>query len=194
LADDTLKKASGGDISAFEALILQHEKFIYNIAWRIMGNAEDAKDISQEAAIKIYRNLSTCTSTEHLRAWIARVVHNTCMDELRRRKNKTALSYDAMMETEDGEIEHQIADNTEGPEAALLRKEMGGQIGQALQHLSEGHRALIILRDVNGLSYEEIAEITSTPLGTVKSRISRGRNNLKKILIKIMELDTHLLR
>ena len=187
MADDILKKAVNGDISAFEALILQHEKFIYNVAWRIMGNAEDAKDISQEAIIKIYRYLSSCTSAAHLRAWIARIVHNTCMDELRRRKGKTSLSYDAMLDVGDGEAEWQIPDKADGPETIALRKELGGQIEQALQQLSPEHRALIVLRDINSLSYEEIAEITTLPLGTVKSRISRGRNNLKRILIKSLE-------
>jgi len=187
LADDLLKKAAGGDVAAFETLILQHEKFIYNIAWRIMGNVEDAKDIAQEAIIKIYRHLSSCTSMEHMRAWVARIVHNTCMDELRRRKGKTPLSYDAMLDVGDSEIEHQVADKADGPEAILLRKELGGQIEQALQQLSEEHRALIVLRDINGMSYEEITEITALPLGTVKSRISRGRNNLKRILTKHVE-------
>ena len=187
MADDVLKKAAAGDVAAFEALILQHEKFIYNIAWRIMGNAEDAKDISQDAIIKIYRNLASVTDTGHMRAWIARIVHNTCMDELRRRKGKIALSYDVMLDLGDGELEHQIADSAAGPDEMLLRKEIGQQILQGLNQLSDDHRSLVVLRDVQGLSYEEIAEITGKPLGTVKSRISRGRNNLKRILLVLME-------
>ena len=187
---DILQKAAGGDIAAFETLIVQYEKLIYNIAWRIMGNAEDAKDIAQEAIIKIYRNLATCKSLELFKAWAAKITHNTCMDELRRRKGKAAESYDVM--TEEGrEIARRGGalppESPDDPEAALLRKEMSGMIGEGLNQLSDEHRALLVLRDVQGLTYEEIAEITSLPLGTVKSRISRGRSNLKRILIEMME-------
>jgi RNA polymerase sigma-70 factor (ECF subfamily) len=187
LAEDLLRLAAKGDMKAFEALIIQYEKFIYNIALRIMGNAEDAKDISQEVIIKIYRNLSACGHIEHLRAWMARIAHNTCMDELRRRKGKTAESYDAMVVLGDDTAEKQIVDPAAGPEALLLRKEMAGLIQEGLNLLSDEHRALVVLRDVQGLSYEEIAEAVDIPIGTVKSRISRGRKILKNILLEMME-------
>ena len=182
-----LKRAAKGDVDAFEALIVQYEKFIYNAAWRIMGNAEDAKDIAQEVAIKIFRNLSSVADIKHMRAWVARITHNACMDELRRRRGKTADSYDAMLDLGDAEVEREIADAADGPEALLLRQELAGQIEEGLRRLSDEHRALIVLRDVQGLQYEEIAEITQMPLGTVKSRISRGRRNLKQILLRMME-------
>ena len=188
---DLLAKAAGGDIAAFETLIAQYEKLIYNIAWRIMGNAEDAKDIAQEAIIKIYRNLAACKSLDLFKAWAAKITHNTCMDELRRRKNKATDSYDAMLEEgradadiRRGELGSPASDN---PEAALMRKELQGIIADGLNQLSDEHRALLVLRDVQGISYEENADITNLPLGTVKSRISRGRNNLKRILLDMME-------
>ena len=184
---DLLKQAADGDIAAFEALISQYEKLIYNIAWRIMGNGEDAKDMAQEAIIKIYRNLAACKGLGLFKAWVAKITHNTCMDELRRRKGRVAESYDAMIEPGDTAVERQIADEAEGPEAALLRKELAGTIGDALNKLSDEHRALLVLRDVQGLTYEEISEITGTPMGTVKSRISRGRAGLKRILLDTME-------
>jgi len=190
---DLLQKAAGGDIAAFETLIVQYEKLIYNIAWRIMGNAEDAKDIAQEAILKIYRNLATCKSIDLFKAWAAKITHNTCLDELRRRKGKQAESYDAMLEEGreafDADIRRgDLRSPDDGdPESALMRKEMQGIIGDGLNQLSDEHRALLVLRDVQGLSYEEIAEITNLPLGTIKSRISRGRSNLKRILLKMME-------
>ena len=186
---DLLSKAAGGDMAAFETLILQYEKLIYNIAWRIMGNGEDAKDIAQEAIIKIYRNLASCKSIDLFKAWAAKITHNACMDELRRRKGKAAESYDAMIE-EGHEIPRRggtLPPAPDDPEAELLRKEMKGMIGEGLARLSDQHRALVVLRDVQGLSYEEIAEIANLPLGTVKSRISRGRSNLKQILLEMME-------
>ena len=184
---DLLTKAAGGDVVAFETLIVQYEKLIYNIAWRVMGNAEDAKDIAQEAIIKIYRNLASCKSIDLFKAWAAKITHNTCMDELRRRKNKTAESYDAMIEEGRGGTLPPVDSAADNPEVALLRKELSGMIGDGLSRLSDEHRALLVLRDIQNLSYEEIAEITNLPLGTVKSRISRGRNNLKRILLNMME-------
>jgi len=174
---DLLSKAISGDIDAFETLILQYEKLIYNIALRIMGNDEDAKDMSQEAIIKIYRNLASCTGIEYMKAWAAKITHNTCLDELRRRKGKFADSYDDVI----------VIDPTDGPEALFLRKEFGKLIEEGLNRLSARHRALIVLRDVQGMTYEEIADITAAPLGTVKSRLSRARNILKMVLTEMME-------
>jgi len=188
---DILQKAASGDMDAFETLIVQYEKLIYNIAWRIMGNAEDAKDIAQEAIIKIYRNLAACKSLDLFKAWAAKITHNTCMDELRRRKNKATESYDAMLE--EGRADADIrgvelgSSVSDSPEAALMQKELQGIIADGLGKLSDEHRALLVLRDVQGISYEEIADITNLPLGTVKSRISRGRSNLKRILLNMME-------
>ena len=187
MAEDLLKQAAKGDMKAFEVLITRHEKFIYNIALRIMGNTEDAKDITQETIIKIYRNLSSCADIEHMRAWVVRITHNTCMDEFRRRKGKMTESYDAVVALGDDIAERQIVDPASGPEALLLRKEMAGLLQKGLDCLSEQHRALVVLRDIQGLSYEEIAQAMDIPLGTVKSRISRGRSALKKILLEMME-------
>jgi len=150
-----------------------------------MGNTEDAKDISQEVIIKIYRNFDTGLRAEHAKAWVARITHNACMDELRRRKGKITESLDVPLD-DDGP-QRQFSDPSDGPEALLLRKELSGMIGDGLAKLSEEHRALVVLRDVQGMTYEEIAEIAEIPIGTVKSRISRGRGQLKKILIGMME-------
>lgn len=187
---DLLSKATNGDITAFETLIIQYEKLIYNITWRIMGNAEDAKDMAQEAILKIYKNLAACKSIDLFKAWAVKIAHNTCIDELRRRKNKTAESYDAMLEEGREEVHRDSASQTDAgssPEAALLQKELKGIIGNALNLLSDEHRALIVLREIHSLSYEEISEITNLPIGTIKSRISRGRSNLKRILTDMME-------
>ena len=186
---DLLSRAIRGDTDAFEGLVLQYEKLIYNIAFRMMGNAEDAKDISQEVIIKIYRNLSSCAGMEYMKAWTAKITHNTCIDELRRRKGKITDSYDYAAGAEFGEEapERQFADPADGPEALLLRKELGAIIEEGLRRLPCQHRGLIVLRDIQGMSYEEIAEITSTPMGTVKSRLSRARNSLRGILTDLME-------
>jgi len=168
----------------FENVFLQYQKMIYNLAWRIMGNKEDAEDITQEVAMKIYRNLHKCKGEGFLSAWIGKITHNTCMDVLRRKKGKYTTSLDDVVELGDGEVQVQMQDNEASPEELLLQKEISGQIESALQKLPPEFRSLVVLRDVNGYSYEEIAEILDLPKGTVKSRIFRGRIKLKDILLR----------
>jgi len=168
----------------FEDVIIKYDKLIYNLARRLMGNTEDAQDVSQEVAIKIYKNLAKCKGEEFLQAWISRITHNACMDALRKRKGKHTDSLDEMTEFDEGEAAKQIPDEDAGPEELLLQKEVSEQIEDALARISVTYRSLIILRDVLGHSYEEVAEISGLALGTVKSRIFRGRAKLKEILLE----------
>ena len=169
----------------FEDVIKKYDKLIYNLARRWMNNNEDAQDVSQEVALKIYKNLDRCQGEEYLQAWISRITHNACMDALRKKKGKPTESLDEMMDFDDGEAAKQVPDEAPTPEERLMQKEVAAQIEQALQKLPLKYRTLILLRDWQGHSYEEVAEITSIPLGTVKSRIFRGRTKLKEILLQL---------
>ncbi|MDR2168058.1 MAG: sigma-70 family RNA polymerase sigma factor [Clostridiales bacterium] len=168
----------------FEQVILKHQKLIYNLAQRIMGNPEDAQDVAQEVAIKIYRNLAKCKGEEFLAAWISKITHNACMDALRRRKGRLHESLDEMLEIGDGEAAKQVPDPDAGPELLLLQKELSAQIEAALNQLPLSHRLPVILRDIHGRTYDEMAEILDLPAGTVKSRLFRGRAKLKAILLE----------
>ncbi|MCL2619448.1 MAG: sigma-70 family RNA polymerase sigma factor [Defluviitaleaceae bacterium] len=172
-----LEKAQSGNMAAFEEILIKYEKLIYNLARRTMGNNEDAEDITQEVALKIYRNLKSCRGEELLKAWIARITHNTCMDMLRRNKGKHTDSLEVMEE-----IGAELVEQSEGPEDLLVRKELGQHLEVTLAKLPPQYRALIALRDIHGYSYEEVAEILQLPVGTVKSRLFRGRAKLKTIL------------
>ena len=182
-----IRRAKQGDMLAFEELILKHEKIVYNVALRMMNHSEDARDISQEVFLKAYRSLSNFDERSAFSTWLYRITHNTCIDEMRKRKGKQTYSLEEELESEDGSMQRQIADEGDTPEESLLREEKKGEILKALDTLSEEHKAAIILRDVKGLSYEEIAEILELSLGTVKSRISRARNQLKNEILKIRE-------
>ena len=184
---DLIRRAKQGDMLAFEELILKHEKIVYNLALRMMNHGEDAKDISQEVFLKAYRSLSNFDERSAFSTWLYRITHNTCIDEMRKRKGKQSFSLEEELEHEEGSMQRQIADEGYTPEESLLRAEQRNEILQALDNLSEEHKAAIVLRDVKGLSYEEIAEILEVTLGTVKSRISRGRNQLKNEILKIRE-------
>lgn len=184
---ELIAKAKQGDLSAFEALILKHEKIVYNVALRMMNHSEDARDISQEVFLKAYRSLAQFDERAAFSTWLYRITHNTCIDEMRKRKGKQSYSLEEELENEDGTMQRQVADAGDTPEKRLLREEKKSEILRALDTLSAEHKAAIVLRDIKGLSYEEIAEILELSLGTVKSRISRARNQLKTEIIKIRE-------
>lgn len=182
-----VKKAKQGDLHAFEELILKHEKIVYNVALRMMSHSEDARDISQEVFLKAYRNIKNFDERSQFSTWLYRITANTCIDEMRKRKGKQSFSLEEELENEEGSMRRQIADEGETPEESLLRQEQKSEILQALDSLSPEHKTAVILRDIKGLSYEEIAELLELSLGTVKSRISRGRSQLKQEFIKLRE-------
>lgn len=188
--EELLKKAIKGDTKAFERLIINYEKLIYNVCYRIMTNPDDARDVSQEVLIKIYKNISKCNDIKTFKSWIYTIINNTCIDEIRKRKGKYTESLDATVNNEDGEMDKQIPSNSLTPEQEIVKNETVNEVQIAISKLSENYRVLIVLRDIKGLSYEEIAQITNLPLGTTKSRLSRARKSLKDIILKDRELKS----
>ena len=184
---ELIRRAKQGDMLAFEELIVQHEKIVYNVALRMMNHSEDAKDISQDVFLKAYKSLENFDERSAFSTWLYRITHNTCIDEMRKRKGKYSYSLEEELENEEGSMQRQIADEGDSPEESLLREEQKSEIVQALDTLSAEHKAAIILRDVKGLPYDEIAEILELSMGTVKSRISRARNQLKTEILKRRE-------
>lgn len=183
-----LESARAGDTEAFRELIIPYEKLVFNIAYRMLGSAEDACDISQEVWIKVYKNLDKCTNYDFFKAWLIRITNNTCIDELRKRKVRISPdSYDKQLETEDSEMELQIKSDEETPEEQFLSAQRKAALEKAIQKLSPVYKSVIIYRDIQGLSYEEIAKATEQNIGTVKSRISRARSTLKGFVSEMME-------
>ena len=181
-----VKRSLQGDIQAFEELVAQYQNKIYKLAYRYMGNEEDAYDMAQEVFIKAFRSLHTFEGTSSFSTWIYRVASNVCLDELRRRKRKIVpISLDEALATKDGDtIEIEIADKSPTPDILYEKKEFSLSIQEVLDEMKAEQKSVIILRDLMELSYEEIAEVEKCSLGTVKSRISRARNVLKEKLLK----------
>lgn len=177
-----IEKAKNGDRNAFEQLILQNEKIVYNIAYRMISNKEDVKDISQEVFIKVYKNIGRFDEKSAFSTWIYRIAVNTCIDEMRKQKNKQTVSMDEELEKEDSIVKKQFAASIETPEDDFIKKERKKELLTAMNELSEAHKTVLTLRDLQGFSYAEIAEITQTTIGTVKSRLARAREQLKMIL------------
>ncbi len=170
-----IKQAKKGDVECFEELIKQHQQFAYNIALRMLGNAEDAKDATQDALIKVYKNMKNYREDSKFSTWLYRIVANVCKDILR--KNKDLL-------VSDDEIILQIpeTDSDLDPVSAYEKNEVKVQINQALEEVPEPFKTSLILFDINGMSYAEISEIQGVALGTVRSRIHRARGYMRVIL------------
>jgi RNA polymerase sigma-70 factor (ECF subfamily) len=184
-----IKKSKSGDIEAFEQLIFDYQKKAYNIALRIMGNQEDAKDMCQEAFIRIFKSIEGFKEQSSFSTWMYRIITNVCLDEIRKRKKSDTVSIDSTFETQDGEIHYEIVSEDDTPEEAYIRTEKKRLILKTINELNEEYKTAIVLRDIQGFSYEEIANILCCSIGTVKSRINRGRNILKDKLRTVLELS-----
>lgn len=183
-----LEKAKSGDINAFEKLVEAYQKKIYNICLRMIGNADDAYDLAQEVLIRIYKSINGFKEQSSLSTWVYRITTNVCLDEIRKRKLKRTVSLDQDIRLDDSEIKREIESDDPPPDELAEKKEIKKTVASAINLLNEEHRMVIVLRDIQGFSYEEIAKITNCPEGTVKSRINRARQALKIILEKKREL------
>lgn len=178
-----------GGVSAFDKLVLKYKDLVFNICFRFMGNYEDANDCAQDTFVKVYRSLNGFKGQSQFSTWLYTVAVNTCKNKLRspaKRYSVKMVSLDKPVETDDGEASFQLSDGDPSPAEELEKKDKEARVQQALDSLDEKQKELIILRDIQDLSYEEIASITGNNLGTVKSKLSRARSRLKDILKEVL--------
>ncbi len=190
MTDETrlIQQIKNGNIAAFEELAARYQKQIFSLAYRMCGNQEDAADMAQEALIKVYRNVEKFKGDSKFSTWLYRVVTNTCLDEMKKMKRKQVYSLDDELETKDGSLKRDLEDNAPTPEDRAEQRERSEAIQDALMRVSETHRRVLVLRDIQGFSYEEIAGMLECSEGTVKSRLSRAREALRKVLKENKEL------
>lgn len=186
-----IKKAINGNEQAFESLILQYEKRIYAIAFKVFKNEEDSFDVAQEICIKIYKNLHTFQFNSAFSTWIHRLAMNTAIDEYRKRKRKNEheVSYDNDIKKEEG-IEayiHSFASTEKTPEEMYLQEETKEIVWKCIRNLKKEYEEILVLKEMESKSYKEIAELLDIEIGTVKSRLARARDGLKKEYLKYME-------
>ena len=178
-----VRRVLEGDVNAFEDLVTEHEKGVYAIAQRMTGNAEDAADMAQETFIKAYNSLSSFRGDSKFSVWLYRIATNVCLDFLRSRSRKPTVSLS--VEDDDGEeTQMDIADESQSPEQLLERGLTRDAVRRGLKSLSPEYRQILLLREIQGLSYEEIAEALALEVGTVKSRIFRARKRLCAFLLE----------
>ncbi len=180
---DLVARAAAGDGEAFAELVQPFEPKVYNLAYRMCGNHDDAYDLAQEAFLKVYRAIGRFKGESSFSTWLYRVVANTCLDQIRRQKRSGVVaSLDDPVDTDSGALQREVADSTFEPEEVTLRTEVAAEIQAAVDRLPPDHRLAILLRDYDDLPYEDIARIMNCSLGTVKSRISRARAALRERL------------
>lgn len=190
---EMLQAAQSGDEQAFGLLITHYQQMAKRVAQQILRTEEAAADAVQEAMIKVYRALPRFQEG-NFRSWLLRIVTNTCYDHLRRQKRRRALSLDELTEGSDTEasLGERSQDTVEDPEAVALQRERMQLLLAAIDDLPAWHRNVVLLIDVHGLDYEEAADQLGVPLGTVKSRLSRGRAALRDRLVRDGLVPGHL--
>jgi RNA polymerase sigma-70 factor (ECF subfamily) len=181
--EQLIRSSREGDLDAFNTLVQAYQRQVYNLCLRMLNPAA-AEDAAQETFITAYRRLSSFRGGS-FRAWLLRIASNTCCDELRRHRSRPAASLDAALEAGSPA---DVPSNLAGPEEEALRRELGQHLQQGLAALPTDQRLVIILRDIHGLSYEELTEALGCSLGTVKSRIARGRARMREYLMARREL------
>lgn len=183
-----IARALEGDLEAFNQLVLTYQDSAYNLAYRMLNDPDAAADVTQTAFIAAYRHLKTYRGGS-FRAWVLRMVTNACYDELRRRKRRPTVTLEPLNRDEE-EIESPtwLADNHLSPEEAVQMREVEKAITHCLQQLPEDFRAVVIMVDVEGYDYNEVAQILGKPLGTIKSRLARARFRLRDCLAGFAEL------
>ena len=190
IADDELiEKCVQGDTAAFETLVLQYERKVFSVAYRFVGNKEDAEDLAQEAFIKVFKSLKSFRGEASFSTWLYHIVANVCRDALRKSSRRKEDSLDCAITTENGEIQREVMDLSLAPEPILEHKEQAAYLEQLISLLTPEYRAVIVMREIQGFSYEEIARLTGCSLGTVKSRLNRARRALRDKLSADGELS-----
>lgn len=184
---ELVRAAAGGDESAFGELVRMYENKAYHLALRMCGNAEDASDVAQDAFLAAWRGLPSFRGEAGFSTWLYRLVSNAAIDHLRRTKHQRG---NVSLDDEEQSID--AVDDAPTPQEAAEGSDLKEAVAQGLRQLSDDHRTVLVMREVQELSYEEISATLSLDLGTVKSRISRARTALRKILLKSGNLSGYL--
>ena len=187
---ELVARARAGDQSAFEQLVLDNQNKVYTLAFRMVNDREEAADLAQEAFLKAWQGLPSFHGDSSFSTWIYRLTTNLCIDHIRRQKRQQEIKpVTSIDDSENGLGE--VADWKQDPQRHVERQELHRTLARALQQLPDQQRQILVMRELSGLSYQEIGQALDLDLGTVKSRIARARKNLQKILLAEGNLFTH---
>lgn len=183
-----IRRCQRGDTAGYNDLILRYEKVVFNYAYRLTNNYDDANDIAQEAFIRAFNAIKSFRGDAAFSTWIFRITTNVYLDERKRQRAHPQQSLDDLIQLEESTMGLQVEDPSPGPAQLVTDKERQTHLANAIQSLPEYQRSMVVLYHVQQKSYEEIAEIMQLPLGTVKSRLNRARLALKEKLSGSLEL------
>ncbi|MFC1718252.1 RNA polymerase sigma factor [Candidatus Poribacteria bacterium] len=176
---ELMERLKDGDMSAFDLIVQRYKASLINFAYRFVGDQETAEDLAQETFIRIYKNAGRYRSDmAELRTWMYRIAANLCKNELRSRSRRSKILVNTAIGNQNDPIAG-VVDNGPGPDRQLEEKELQKVLTSAISSLPEKLRTALILRDIEGMAYDEISQVIQKPVGTVKSRINRARLMLK---------------
>ena len=181
-----IAQAQQGSLAAFNQLVMAYQGTAYNVAFRLMGRQEAAADACQDSFLKAYKAIKQYRGGS-FKSWLLRIVTNTCYDQLRYNSRRPSTSLEDLTE-ESADHNIKLTSNAEQPEDLVLRDELNSLLQLGINQIPEDQRIVLVLSDIQGFSYQEIAEFIDQPLGTVKSRLSRGRRRLRDFLLAQKEL------
>lgn len=183
-----IERAQKGDRDALDSLIRKYEKRAYQYAFRLTSNPEEASDVVSDAFVRVYGALGNFKGNSAFTTWLYRILTNCFLDHRKREKNRSAVSLESTLQTDDGDIERQFESADATPDVELERSHRAQVFERAVAMLPEYQRVMVTLYHSEMLSYEEIAETLDLPIGTVKSRLNRARISLREMLVKDEEL------
>jgi RNA polymerase sigma-70 factor (ECF subfamily) len=171
-----VQAALRGDLHAFERLVERHRDIVFRVAARLVGSDEEAEDVTQDTFLRAFHRLDRYRGEAAFRSWLLRIAHNTAVTYVTRKRAPSHSPLDALAE------DVAAAEQRGGPAEQLERRERLKRLDTKIKGLSPGHRAVLVLRDIEGLSYDEIARVTDAPIGTVKARLHRARDEFVDVL------------
>jgi RNA polymerase sigma-70 factor (ECF subfamily) len=184
-----LQRARAGDVAAFEELVQPHMPRMYNYIARMTGDPAEAEDLTQDAVLRAHKAIGSFRGGATFQTWLYRIATNICVDALRRKRRHEGRtsSLDVPLRADEGEIAREVADRKADPQELAQLAELRGEVTRAIAQLSPKLRSVVVLFDLQGLTYEEIAQALNLPLGTVKSRLFNARSRLRELLRPYVE-------
>ena len=182
---ELVERAAEDDHRAFQVLVERYQRKAYSVAFGILRSEDEAMDVTQDAFVKVYKALPRFKGQAAFYTWLYRIVVNLCIDRKRKAARRAEVEYeDTLTHNKDAPVAGPVLASTgiESPAAAYARLELREQMGQAMDSLSERHREILVLREVEGLSYEELSEVLAVPKGTIMSRLFHARKNFQQAL------------
>lgn len=179
--DELVRRVQQGNGEAFEELVRRYERKVYNIAYRLLGNEEDAAEALQDTFLRAYRFIPKFKFKSSFYTWLYRIATNVSLTKLRRRRTQETVSLDEPVKDTD-HLMHEIPDTDSTPEEAFQQKRLRERLQKAVESLPEDYRAVVVLRDLEGLTNEEVSKILKLSIPAVKSRLHRGRMALREKL------------